>query len=81
MTEVEMQQRIIELEEANKNLTSQLDTTRNEFDSIKGENKRLRDWNNQLFMSRGVEVKQETKVSSGLSDEEIYKYYNGGKNG
>lgn len=81
MTEVEMQQRIVELEEANKNLTSQLDTTRNEFDSIKDENKRLRDWNNQLFMSRGVEVKQETKVSSGLSDEEIYKIYNGGKNG
>lgn len=81
MTEVEMQQKIVELEEANKNLTSQLDTTRNEFDSIKDENKRLRDWNNQLFMSRGVEVKQETKVSSGLSDEEIYNYYNGGKNG
>lgn len=81
MTELEMQQRIVELEEANKNLTSQLDTTRNEFDSIKDENKRLRDWNNQLFMSRGVEVKQEIKVSSGLSDEEIYKYYNGGKNG
>ena len=81
MTEVEMQKRIVELEDANKNLTSQLDTTRNEFDSIKDENKRLRDWNNQLFMSRGVEVKQETKVSSGLSDEEIYKFYNGGKNG
>ena len=81
MTEVEMQQRIIELEDNEKNLTSQLDTTRNELDSIKNENKRLRDWNNQLFMSRGVEVKKETKVSSSLSDEEIYNFYNGGKNG
>lgn len=81
MTEIEMQQKIVEQEDLIKNLTSQLDTTKTEFDSIKDENKRLREWNNQLFMSRGVEVKQDKVVDNSLSDEEIYKRYNGGKNG
>lgn len=75
MEDINFQEKYLELDEQNKNLTLNIKTLNDENNTLKEENKKLREWNNKLALKIGFknEEKDEEKDESVLSNEQIIK--------
>lgn len=75
MDTVDYQEKILELDEQNKNLNENITSLTNENNTLKDENKKLREWNNKLALKIGfkIESNKEENDKSVLSNDEIIK--------